>query len=61
MQFILNKALGDQLIQYLATKPYGEVHQLISALANLSPMPAAKAVSRVSSEVKTELKAAKSE
>jgi len=42
-QFIIQEDLANAILQYLASKPYGEVFQLISALQQLrmfeSPKP----------------------
>jgi hypothetical protein len=38
-QLILPTHLGQALLDYLATKPYREVYQLVAALQQLQPVP----------------------
>lgn len=39
-QFIIQEDLANAILQYLASKPYGEVYQLISGLQQLRIMDA---------------------
>ena len=39
-QFIIQEDLANAILQYLASKPYGEVFQLIGGLQQLSIMDA---------------------
>ena len=36
MPLVISRDLGQQIINYLATRPYGEVHGMIAGLVNAS-------------------------
>ncbi len=38
MEFIISKELAEKILQYLATKPFGEVYQLVGELQKITPM-----------------------
>ncbi len=42
MKFELPKELGDVILQYLGSRPYGEVFKLIQALQQLKPIEESK-------------------
>lgn len=52
-QFIMNQGLRDGLLQYLSTKPFGEVHQAVNALYTLPEAEQVKNKQIPKDEIKT--------
>lgn len=38
MDFIINEQTANKILNYLASKPFGEVHELIKELQTIKPL-----------------------